>query len=254
MRRGPLGASVGDSVGASRSLRQSRRIDSEALRFLTGSQATVERIDVATGYDGGSRHPAHLKFAVELARLYTSVAGRPSYREIARGIPDSIGHATVGEVLRCLKVPRKFRNTELVVSYLGGDVTRFRELWAGAFAEAWPPLSLTNEPTSSPKTPLLEWTPAVAAPTRVVEPAPTQTADQPDILRSLVAIIEDVAGIEPSELLPDRRLVEDLEIDSLSMVEIAVRAEDEFGVAIPDEAGDKVQTIRQAVAFIEQCL
>ncbi len=59
-------------------------------------------------------------------------------------------------------------------------------------------------------------------------------ASQDEIIAGLAEIIEEVTGIEPSEVTPpEKSFVDDLDIDSLSMVEIAVQTEDKYGVKIP---------------------
>ena len=60
-------------------------------------------------------------------------------------------------------------------------------------------------------------------------------ADIAEIQTGLAEIVEEVAGIDAAEVTPDKSFVDDLDIDSLSMVEIAVQAEDRFGVKIPDD-------------------
>lgn len=55
-------------------------------------------------------------------------------------------------------------------------------------------------------------------------------ANQEEIIAGLAEIIEEVTGIEPSEVTPEKSFVDDLDIDSLSMVEIAVQTEDKYGV------------------------
>lgn len=56
---------------------------------------------------------------------------------------------------------------------------------------------------------------------------------QEEIIAGIAEIIEEVTGIEPSEITPEKSFVDDLDIDSLSMVEIAVQTEDKYGVNIP---------------------
>jgi len=56
-------------------------------------------------------------------------------------------------------------------------------------------------------------------------------ASQEEIIAGLAEIIEEVTGIEPSEVTPEKSFVDDLDIDSLSMVEIAVQTEDKYVVA-----------------------
>ena len=75
-------------------------------------------------------------------------------------------------------------------------------------------------------------------------------ASQEEIISGLAEIIEEVTGIEPSEVTMEKSFVDDLDIDSLSMVEIAVQAEDRFGVKIPDEQLAQLKTVNDAVDYI----
>ena len=77
-------------------------------------------------------------------------------------------------------------------------------------------------------------------------------ADNAEILQGLSEIVEEVAGIETTEVTADKTFVDDLDIDSLSMVEIAVQAEDKFGVKIPDDELANLKTVGDAVAYIER--
>ena len=54
-----------------------------------------------------------------------------------------------------------------------------------------------------------------------------------EITTGLAEILEEVAGVSPDDVSPEKSFTEDLDVDSLSMVEIAVQAEDKFGVKIP---------------------
>ena len=75
-------------------------------------------------------------------------------------------------------------------------------------------------------------------------------ADNAEILKGLSEIVEEVAGIETTEVTADKTFVDDLDIDSLSMVEIAVQAEDRFGVKIPDDQLAELKTVGDAVDYI----
>jgi acyl carrier protein len=78
----------------------------------------------------------------------------------------------------------------------------------------------------------------------------TTVADNAEILEGLAEIVEEVAGIDPAEVSADKTFVDDLDIDSLSMVEIAVQAEDKFGVKIPDDQLAELKTVGDAVNYI----
>lgn len=73
-----------------------------------------------------------------------------------------------------------------------------------------------------------------------------------EIISGLAEVVEEVTGIEPSEVTEEKSFVDDLDIDSLSMVEIAVQLEDRYGVEIPDEDLGKLRTVGDAVAYVEK--
>ncbi|RJO78960.1 acyl carrier protein [Nocardia panacis] len=77
-------------------------------------------------------------------------------------------------------------------------------------------------------------------------------ATQEELVAEIAEIIEEVTGIEPSEVTIDKSFVDDLDIDSLSMVEIAVQTEDKYGVKIPDEDLAGLRTVGDAVAYIQK--
>ena len=81
--------------------------------------------------------------------------------------------------------------------------------------------------------------------TEAAKPMPTE-----EILPELAAIVEEVAGVDAAEVTEAKSFVDDLDIDSLSMVEIAVQAEDKFGVKIPDDELANLKTVGDAVQFI----
>ena len=76
------------------------------------------------------------------------------------------------------------------------------------------------------------------------------TMTQEEILTGLGEIIDEVAGVPADQVTPDKSFVDDLDIDSLSMVEIAVQAEDKFGVKIPDDQLAELKTVGDAVDYI----
>ncbi|MBX6383376.1 MAG: acyl carrier protein [Microbispora sp.] len=72
-----------------------------------------------------------------------------------------------------------------------------------------------------------------------------------EILAGLGKIINEITGISADEVTPEKSFVDDLDIDSLSMVEIAVAAQDEFGVEIPDDQLKNLKTVKDVVDFIQ---
>jgi acyl carrier protein len=73
-----------------------------------------------------------------------------------------------------------------------------------------------------------------------------------EILAGLAEIIDEVAGVPADEVTPEKNFVEDLDIDSLSMVEIAVAAQDKFGVEIPDEQLKDLKTVQDVINFVSK--
>jgi acyl carrier protein len=71
-----------------------------------------------------------------------------------------------------------------------------------------------------------------------------------DILTAIGEIVQEATGIPAARVVPDASFVGDLDIDSLSMVEIATMAEDRFAVSIPDSDLGKLKTVADVVDFI----
>jgi acyl carrier protein len=71
-----------------------------------------------------------------------------------------------------------------------------------------------------------------------------------EILAGLGEIVEEIAGVPADEVTPSKSFVDDLDIDSLSMVEIAVAAQDKFGVEIPDDQLKDLTTVQDVVNFV----
>ncbi|MFB4311802.1 acyl carrier protein [Actinomadura sp. GTD37] len=77
------------------------------------------------------------------------------------------------------------------------------------------------------------------------------TATEEQILDGLAEIIDDIVGIDKSEVTPEKNFIDDLDIDSLSMVEIAVAAQDQFGVEIPDDELRNLKTVKDVINFVQ---
>lgn len=65
------------------------------------------------------------------------------------------------------------------------------------------------------------------------------------------AIIVELLGVDEEKVTPEARFREDLEADSLDLVELIMAFEDKFGGEISDEAAQKITTVGQAVEYIE---
>ncbi len=76
----------------------------------------------------------------------------------------------------------------------------------------------------------------------------------PDIQKKVTAILVEKLGIPESEITPDANFVKDLGIDSLDYAELVMDFEQTFDIKIPDDDAEKMQTISQAVKYIESKL
>jgi acyl carrier protein len=65
-------------------------------------------------------------------------------------------------------------------------------------------------------------------------------------------IIVDLLGVEAEKVTPEARFREDLEADSLDLVELIMAFEEEFGGEISDEDAQKITTVGEAVAYVEE--
>ncbi|MFJ2740720.1 acyl carrier protein [Streptomyces sp. NPDC087440] len=76
-----------------------------------------------------------------------------------------------------------------------------------------------------------------------------------DILRRVTAIVAAVAQRPEAEITPESRLVEDLDLDSLQVVEIAVRAEEELGTPVDDSLlGEPETTVAHCAHVVHEAL
>ena len=77
-------------------------------------------------------------------------------------------------------------------------------------------------------------------------------ATQEEIVAGLAEIVNEIAGIPVEDVQLDKSFTDDLDVDSLSMVEVVVAAEEKFDVKIPDDEVKNLKTVGDAVAFIER--
>jgi acyl carrier protein len=75
-------------------------------------------------------------------------------------------------------------------------------------------------------------------------------ADKEEIVAGLADIVNEIAGIPNEEVTEEKSFTDDLDVDSLSMVEVVVAAEERFGVKIPDDDVKGLKTVGDAVGYI----
>ncbi len=72
-----------------------------------------------------------------------------------------------------------------------------------------------------------------------------------DIAKRVKSLIVEKLGVEESEVTPEASFTNDLGADSLDTVELIMELEKEFDISIPDEQAEKIQTVGQAIEYIE---
>jgi acyl carrier protein len=77
-------------------------------------------------------------------------------------------------------------------------------------------------------------------------------ASTEEIRAELAEIVNEVTGIPADDVQLDKSFNDDLDVDSLSMVEVVVAAEEKFSVRIPDDAVKDLKTVGDAVSYIEK--
>jgi len=65
-------------------------------------------------------------------------------------------------------------------------------------------------------------------------------------------IIIEQLGVNESEVTPEAKFIDDLGADSLDIVELIMAFEDEYGIEIPDEDAEKIETVGDAIRYIEE--
>jgi acyl carrier protein len=78
--------------------------------------------------------------------------------------------------------------------------------------------------------------------------------ERSEIQAKLIDLLVDELGIARDKITPEARFEEDLEVDSLGVVELLMALEDTFGVSIPDEEAEGITNVSQAVDVITKKL
>jgi acyl carrier protein len=75
-------------------------------------------------------------------------------------------------------------------------------------------------------------------------------ASEQEVKDGLADIVNEIAGVPQDDVTPEKSFTDDLDIDSLSMVEIVQACEDKFGVSIPDDQVKNLKTVGDAISYI----
>ena len=72
------------------------------------------------------------------------------------------------------------------------------------------------------------------------------------IYDKLCAFLSEQLGIDPADIRPESKVIDDLGADSLDVVELIMSLEDEFGIAISDEDAAQLYTVGRIVDYLEK--
>ena len=77
-------------------------------------------------------------------------------------------------------------------------------------------------------------------------------APNESIFNDLKEIIVEQLAVDPEEVTIEASFVEDLNADSLDLVELIMEIEEKFGIQVPDEVAEKIVTVNDAVEYIQE--
>jgi acyl carrier protein len=75
-----------------------------------------------------------------------------------------------------------------------------------------------------------------------------------DVFKKVKEIVVEELAVSPENVTPEASFIDDLGADSLDVVELVMAFEEEFGIEISDEDAEKIETVQNAVDYIEENL
>jgi acyl carrier protein len=78
--------------------------------------------------------------------------------------------------------------------------------------------------------------------------------EEKEIREKVSKVVKDKLGVEDDKIVDSAKYVDDLGADSLTLVDIAMALEDEFGMKIPDEDIEKITTVGSTISYIQEHL
>ena len=72
------------------------------------------------------------------------------------------------------------------------------------------------------------------------------------VAERVIDIVDEQLGVDKEKVNPETHFINDLGADSLDTVELVMELEEEFDINIPDDAAEKIETVGQAIQFIEE--
>jgi acyl carrier protein len=80
----------------------------------------------------------------------------------------------------------------------------------------------------------------------------SESKSSSDIFERVKDIVSEQMSVSRDQITPETSFINDLGADSLDTVELVMEFEDEFGLTIPEEDSEKIQTVGEAVKYIEE--
>lgn len=77
-------------------------------------------------------------------------------------------------------------------------------------------------------------------------------AGEEDVYSKLKEIIVEQLAVDPDEVSMEASFIDDLNADSLDLVELIMEIEEKFGIQVPDDAAEKIKTVGDAVSYIQE--
>lgn len=77
-------------------------------------------------------------------------------------------------------------------------------------------------------------------------------AVEEDVYGKLKEIIVEQLAVDPDEVAMEASFIDDLNADSLDLVELIMEIEEKFGIQVPDDAAEKIKTVSDAVNYIQE--
>jgi acyl carrier protein len=74
------------------------------------------------------------------------------------------------------------------------------------------------------------------------------------VTEKVKSMIVEQLGVSEAEVIPEAKFIDDLGADSLDIVELIMALEDEYGIEIPDEDAEKMETVGDAIRYIDERL
>jgi acyl carrier protein len=85
-----------------------------------------------------------------------------------------------------------------------------------------------------------------------MDPSPKLGGGYMAVAEKVKKMIVEQLGVNESEVVPEAKFIDDLGADSLDIVELVMALEDEYGIEIPDEDAEKIETVGDAIRYIEE--